>query len=177
MIRILIFLLCFANLQKDKPGIKWEENRPLTWKDFKGKPKLNLEAVAETASGISFGFSVKTTNSKIDSFFTEVNSYFDPESSWYNKNRADAYILSHEQLHFDITELFARKLRKEISKLKVSNQIKTELNALYKNNESELAKMQYRYDLETDHSKNLEIQKKWQIYIKSEIDKLTKYKK
>jgi FtsZ-binding cell division protein ZapB len=176
VIRILVFLVCFSNVQTEKSVIEWQDDRKLTWKDFIGKPKLNSRAVAETASGISFGFSVKTTNSNIDSFSTEVNTYFYPEDSWYNVNKADAYILRHEQLHFDITELYARKLRKEISELKVSNQVRTALKAIYKNNETELAKKQNRYDLETNHSKNIENQKKWQEYVKAELDKLTKYK-
>ena len=168
--------MCFINIQTEKPVVTWQESTKLTWQDFKGKPKLNSGAVAETASGISFGFSVKTTNSNIDSFSAEVHAYFYPEDSWFNKDRADDYILDHEQLHFDITELFARKFRKEISELKVSNHVKKELKALYKNNETDLGKMQNRYDLETNHSKNSETQKQWQVYIKEELDKLSQFK-
>lgn len=176
MIRVLIFLLCFVNFQTEKPVISWQENKSLTWKDFKGKPKLNSHAVAETASGISFGFSVKKTNNIVVSFSTEVNTYFYPENSWVNPDRATPYILGHEQLHFDITELFARKFRKDISELKVSNSVKDQLQILYQNNQEELGVMQRQYDLETNHSKNPEIQNKWQLYIKEELNKLSKYK-
>ncbi|WP_246124846.1 DUF922 domain-containing protein [Algibacter pacificus] len=176
MIRTFVLLICFFSLQKEKSIILWNENNKLSWHDFKGKPKPDSGAAAETASGISFGFSIKKTNENVVSFSTEVDTNFYPEESWVNTDLANAYILGHEQLHFDITELFARKFRKEISELKVSNSIKVELKTLYKNNASELDKHQKRYDEETNHSENLEIQKQWQRYIKLELKKLSKYK-
>ena len=176
MIRILAILCCFITLEKDKPVVFWQENNMLTWENFKGEPKLNSVAVAETVSGISFGFSVKKRNADVVSFSTEVNAYFYPEESWFDKKRSNPYILKHEQLHFDITELFARKFRKGISELKVSNHINDELKVLYQNNETGLIQFQKRYDEETNHSENFDIQKKWQLYVKSELDKLSKYK-
>ncbi|MCL5127924.1 DUF922 domain-containing protein [Algibacter sp. L4_22] len=176
MIRTLVLLCCFIGFQTEKPVISWTDNYKLSWTDFRGKPKQNSGAVAETASGISFGFSLKKLESNVVSFSTEVNAYFYPEDSWFHPEQASAYILGHEQLHFDITELFARKFRKGISELKISNNIKEQLKTLYKNSEKGLGMMQRQYDAETNHSKNPEIQKEWQLYIKSELDKLSKYK-
>jgi len=176
LIRILAILCFFINLEKEKPVIAWQENNKLTWADFKGEPKLNSGAAAETASGINFGFSVKEVNANVVSFSTEVKAYFYPEKSWFRAEHNTPYILSHEQLHFDITELFARKLIKDISELKVSNSIKSELKTLYQNNENALREFQKRYDEETNHSENPENQKKWQDDIKLELDKLSEYK-
>ncbi|WP_405292775.1 DUF922 domain-containing protein [Algibacter sp. Ld11] len=176
MIRIVAFLFCFISFQTIEPVISWQDDYKLSWLDFKGEPKQNSVAVAETASGIRFGFSFKELNSNIVSFTTEVHAYFSTEKSWFHKEKASDYILEHEQLHFDLTELFARKFRKEITELKVSNQIKAELKALYKQHVTELGIMQRRYDEETDHSKNRDMQLKWQSYVKVELNKLSKYK-
>lgn len=156
--------------------MSWSESYKLSWADFEGKPNYQVNAVAITASGISFGFSVKETNSKIVSFTTEVFCHFYPEQSWYKPAVADAHVLGHEQLHFNITELYARKFRQRISKLKVSNTIKTELRQLNKTINKELADMQDKYDAETNYSRNFENQSKWESYISEELKKLSKYK-
>jgi len=101
---------------------------------------------------------------------------FFPEQSWYKPNIADAHVLGHEQLHFDITELHVRKFRKRISLLKVSNTIKGELRELNKTINKELAAMQDNYDAETNYSRNIENQSKWKTYISDELEKLSKYK-
>ncbi|GAL64670.1 hypothetical protein JCM19300_4486 [Algibacter lectus] len=36
--------------------------------------------------------------------------------------------------------------------------------------------MQKRYDAETDHSKKIDAQQRWQLFIKKELDKLSKFK-
>ena len=156
--------------------MSWNASYKLSWSDFKGKPDQSVSAVAITASGISFGFSTKETDSKIISFSTEVFCHFYPEQSWYKPNIADAHVLGHEQLHFDITELHVRKFRKRISLLKVSNTIKGELRELNKTINKELAAMQDNYDAETNYSRNIENQSKWKTYISDELEKLSKYK-
>ena len=84
----------------------------------------NTDAVAVTASGITFSFSVSQSNAVFVDFNAEVEAHFYPEKSWYLKDKGDDHILAHEQLHFDITELHVRQLRFNISRLKVSQNIK-----------------------------------------------------
>ena len=126
----IIAFLCIGNSSEDDT-ISWNENRKLTWADLKDQPNLNSGAVALTASGITFGFSIQKSGGRPTSFNTTVESLFYPDKSWYIEERADNYILGHEQLHFDITELHARKFRQQISRLKVSSRIRSELNRLH----------------------------------------------
>jgi len=173
---IFAFLCLFLVLPTNEKTIAWNDQRKLTWNDFKAKPKANTSAVALTASGITFGYSVKQSNTEIISFNANVESHFYPNKSWFIKERADNYILAHEQLHFDITELHVRKLREQISKLKVSNSIKNELNILHKNSNAKLSEMQHLYDKQSQHSIHKEAQVKWQYYIKKELKKLEAFK-
>lgn len=154
----------------------WDESYKLTWEDFKGKPNKMDGAVAVTSSGITFSYSTRRSNKKVVSFSTEVYAHFYPEQSWYKPERANVHILGHEQLHFDITELHARKFRKRIKLLKASNDVVKELNILHKTTNEDLAALQDKYDAETDFSRNYEAQVKWQIYIAKELKKLDAYK-
>ena len=173
--KIFFVLCCFLCVQEE-PTLSWDEAYKLTWEDFKGESNHDISAVAITASGISFGFSFKQTDTDIISFTTNVFTHFYPEQSWYKPDIADANVLGHEQLHFDITELFARKFRQRISHLKVSNAIRSELESLNKTINKELSVMQNTYDSETDFSRNFEQQDKWKVYIANALQNLSNYK-
>ena len=111
-------LFCFLVLgfarSSNEETMTWNESRKLTWADFKAQPNYDSNAVALTASGITFGYSVKTSGKRIVDFSTTVEAHFYPKKSWHFKDKSDAYILGHEQLHFDITELYARKFRQQL---------------------------------------------------------------
>ncbi len=175
MVKVLLILCCFFCVQ-DEAVMSWNESYKLSWADFNGKPDYGVSAVAITASGISFGFSVKESDSRVISFTTEVFCHFYPEQSWYKPDVADAHVLGHEQLHFDITELHARKFRHRISQLKLSNNIKKELRELNKAVNKELSLLQNKYDTESNYSRNFENQAKWKTYIAEELKKFSKYK-
>ncbi|TXG35634.1 DUF922 domain-containing protein [Seonamhaeicola maritimus] len=176
MIRLVFLLCCFLCVKNDEPVIAWNDTYKLTWSDFKGEPDIYSSAVATTASGITFGFSIKQTNGRAVSFKTNVNAHFYPKKSWYKPDRANIHVLNHEQLHFNITELFARKFRYRISKIVISKSLKEELQNLHKTINKELAMMQDKYDDETNHSRSIEFQSKWEGYIKLELKKYSKYK-
>ncbi len=156
--------------------ISWRDDIKLTWSEFKGVPKPNMSAVAVTASGITFEFSVKETGSRIVSFDANVFAHFYPNKSWYIKEESDNHILAHEQLHFDITELYARKFRKQIVQLNVTNNLKSELRSLHNNINKEVAIAQNLYDQESNNSVNREFQAKWEKFVKQELIKLDAYK-
>ena len=89
---------------------------------------------------------------------------------------ADDYILAHEQLHFDITELHVRKLKKQISALKVTKNIGSILDRLLHNINNELSKMQNQYDSESKNSTDKDAQYKWEVFIAKELKAYQNYK-
>ncbi|MDX1601725.1 MAG: DUF922 domain-containing protein [Salinimicrobium sediminis] len=172
---LLIFFLGFsANAQLPDNRISWTTDL-LTWENFAGKPDPANPFHANTSSGISYSWSMKQTGVNIE-FIYEVQSYFLPGESWVKPGRNSAHLLAHEQLHFDITELHARKLRKAMEEvdLKTPN-LKPALQSIYKNVESSRADMQQQFDAETRHSMDAETQLKWQKYIKEELEKLSDF--
>lgn len=159
----------------EEERLGWKEN-VLTWSDFKGTPDPASPFAANTSSGISYGWSMKGSAAGKE-YTYEVTSFFIPGKSWVKGGSASANLLSHEQLHFDITELFARKLRKALTEFDFDNarDLKADLQALYKHAEKERALMQQKFDVETRHSMNAAAQLEWQKLIKEELSKLEKF--
>jgi uncharacterized protein YydD (DUF2326 family) len=171
---IVSFLLC---LQSDTPEFPWHQDHKLKWTDFQGKPDVSSSAVAVTASGITFSYSVeKSSIHGVTGFNAKALAHFYPEHSWHKKEAVNDHILKHEQFHFNITELNVRYFREKISKLKASASIAKELSELQKQANTDLAIMQKRYDAETNYSINKEEQVRWIVFVNKELKRLEKYK-
>ncbi len=123
---------------------------------------------ATTASGLSYQFSTTEANGKYVLDYM-VNTYFYPNKSWYQPKICDEVILSHEQLHFDISELFARKMRKIMDTTNFTKNVKAEVKAIYLYINRELAEFQQLYDQETNYSRNVEQQLSWNQKIKDTL--------
>jgi uncharacterized protein YeaO (DUF488 family) len=138
--------------------IQWQANRLLKWPDFKGTAPQNSEHAAQTNSGISLD--LQGTN---NSFSISVTAHFDKQKSWAQRASESDYLLNHEQLHFNITELFARKLRKKImyGKWTRSDELNKAIQPLYDANKNDWKAFQAKYDKETNHSLNHEAQELW----------------
>ena len=86
--RLLIVFLFFLNVSSnDEVTISWSDSKKLTWADFKGQIDQNTDAVAVTASGITFSFSVSQSNGVFVDFNAEADAHFYPEKSWYLKDK------------------------------------------------------------------------------------------
>lgn len=103
-------LICFA--QKDAVKIPWGTS--LTWKDFKAQPDKSSPYLASTYSGFSFSYSYKMEGGEPE-FTYEVKTNFYPDRSWLKPGNGTKKLLGHEQLHFDISELYARKFKQYLA--------------------------------------------------------------
>jgi len=183
--RILIIGLTFFTLlsgsqcerANSEDRIVWDSDRKLTWKDFKGKPDKNDTIyVARTFTQIYFEYEEKDHSIEFD-----IPCYFYRNLSWSkskSKKQTSQWLLEHEQLHFDITELMARKVRKEFSEYKSRDLGTTyaELKAIYnKYDNDERLRINTAYDEETEHGTIRDKQKEWEKKIEKELFKLRKY--
>lgn len=155
--------------------IEWSDIEKLEWKDFKGKPDKNDSIYkAKTFSQIYFEYKEEELYILFD-----IKSYFYCHLSWSkSKKQSSQWLLEHEQLHFDIAELMARKIRKEFSDYKSYNlkNSYTELQDIYnKYDIDERLKINTAYDSETDHGLIRDKQKEWETKIAKELKKLGKY--
>lgn len=143
----------------------WKPDFRLSWNDFKGSIPENSNAAATTASGISYNFSTYYEGKEIKIDF-KVQSFFYPTKSWYKPKVCNEVTLLHEQLHFDITELYARKLRERLANATFSKNVKEEVRKIYKTTLRQLNDFQNKYDSETNYSRNLPVQERWVKEIK-----------
>ena len=169
-----LFLIIGFSVQAQLPEnrIPWTSEL-LTWEDFSGTPDPANPFHANTSSGISYSWSMRQSENDIE-FKYEIHTYFLPGESWVKPGKNTLHLLEHEQLHFDITELHGRKLRKAMEEFDVRNtrDIKPALQAIYKEIESSRHGMQKSFDAETRHSNDAAAQLKWQMFIKEELEKL-----
>jgi hypothetical protein len=150
--------------QEIEDSYLWDAETKLVWADFKGDIPPDAVPAATTASGISYKYSANLLHHEVNLDF-EVNAFFYPNESWYKPDVCNDLILSHEQLHFDISELFARKMRKRLNETSFSDNVKAEIRKIYKETLKELADFQDRYDWETNFSRNREAQLRWNTQI------------
>jgi predicted secreted Zn-dependent protease len=95
--------------------------------------------------------------------------------SIWEKDKTDL-ILGHEQGHFDIAEIYIRKLYQAVKQYTFNKKTyKTELRDIYQRIAKEKDSFQNEYDAATHHSINVEQQKIWEAKIKATLKELDDY--
>lgn len=169
---IPFFLLVTSSLfaqSSEEELLDWSATRKLTWADYKSSPEPDSDAAASTTTylGISYDISNRSFSYKIESRFSKTRSW---------GLHKTAYILSHEQGHFDIAEIFARKLNKKMSEYKFDRRTyEKHLNKIYDDVTKEKTAFQNKYDRETNHSINKEEQAKWLKLIETMLEESDAY--
>ncbi|GAA4319897.1 hypothetical protein GCM10023115_46630 [Pontixanthobacter gangjinensis] len=146
----------------------------MTWADFKAAPDYSISYSANTNSGISYSWNYSTATGEPVLEY-EVFSNFYPKRSWVKGIENEEYLLAHEQLHFDISELHARKLRKAVEEYEIGRNIRRDLRNIYDRIDKERVTMQNQFDRETSHSENRSAEMKWRKFIAAELKKLGNY--
>ena len=115
-----ISLLSFSFVKDE--FILWQENKKLKIQDFKADNKdtikVNRKQFLGAISAIRIEYSSFQRNKNSVPDFS-IKTYFDPNESWMLLK--NDYVLQHEQIHFDLTELYARKMRKSVESLRQKN--------------------------------------------------------
>ncbi|MHA7059830.1 hypothetical protein ACWGOQ_0021560 [Aquimarina sp. M1] len=129
MIRILFITFLYTSIvfgQKDivvdSNIIQWEEGVFLKPEDFKLVKEIdpfNVENALTTyrIEILPKEVIVDEKNNIVNYLKMNLATYFYKNKSWLG-NKQDPKHLAREQLHFDIAELFARKMRKSFEELK-----------------------------------------------------------
>jgi Bacterial protein of unknown function (DUF922) len=161
--------LSAAGQGKNEELIPWNKNQKLTWADYKGKVRTGSDAAASTATylGIEYNFGRNGFDYKITCSFSKTKSW--------GLHKTD-YILTHEQGHFDIAEIFARRLNKQMGEYVFDkNTFKDDLKNIYMKLTAEKEDFQNQYDRETNHSINKEKQTEWLRKIEEELKTLKSF--
>jgi len=142
----------------------------ITWDDFVFKSSSPNGHMALSASYIKVkGYWDKSLPNY------KVNAVFNRELSW-TTDTVSTNLLKHEQLHFDIAELYARKIRVAIDELG-NNDINEDLpyNEIIIILLDSCDRIQDFYDMKTSHGVYIPIQDAWEKTISNELDNLSDY--
>lgn len=140
---------------EDTEYIPWTMNERLCWDDFKSEPKTGTDAVASTST--SLGIAYQMVNGDLT---YHITCNFSKVKSW-GLMKTD-YILAHEQGHFDITEIYARKLNEALENYEFNRKtFKKDINQIYQSIVLQKEEMQKLYDGESDHSRHRKLQYEW----------------
>jgi hypothetical protein len=148
--------------------IQWSAHKKLSWSDFQGQPDRYSDMQAMTHSGIDFSYDCYRGEFRVN-----IQASFDPSKSWRKRSASDR-ILAHEQLHFDITELCARRMRKAFSEqpdpCRLGN---AQIMKIANQHFDYWKKLQQQYDIETRHSILREKQAEWEGKVAAELTVLS----
>jgi hypothetical protein len=151
--------------------IEWKKTTTLKWSDFKGKPDNSIEYKAMTYSRIGL-----EADFEDNTFIVDVKTYFVRNKSW-TKNKESENLLRHEQVHFDIAEVIARKIRKAYSEYESTDleETQTYLQETYNEYYGPVWDSYNQYDEDTNHGLVKEEQTRWEKKIEKELKELEKY--
>lgn len=155
-IAVLGIVLIAPVVSRAQDTVYWRSGRPLTWSDYRAVPEANSPFAAITTAGIAYTLSYTKRSMK-----TRVFCYMLPDKSWA-KERGRRALLEHEQLHFDITELFARRLERAFKAYHFTfATVGRDLQKIFDRINREKTETNEQYDKETNFSLNAVRQARW----------------
>ena len=163
-----LLLVCVTVIQTNNL-IPWSASRKLAWSDFKGTPDSHSPNAALTSSNINIEFGYDD-----DRFQYAIKCNFDKNRSWVRIKNNE--VLAHEQGHFDIAEIYARKLNRIMKAYRFNAKTaSTDVNLLYENTMKQHRQVQTQYDHETDYSRNKQKQEEWLKKIADDLKGLEEF--
>lgn len=150
LLKYFLILLLFPSVlfsqSSNEEVLEWDPSRKLSWADYKARPNPDSDAAASTTTYLGINYNITSR-----SFSYKIYSRFSKTRSW--GLHKTAHILSHEQGHFDIAEIFARKLHKKMSEYEFNKKTyNKDLEKIYRDVTKEKEDTQNQYDKETNHS-------------------------
>lgn len=163
------------NENKQSDTLRWRKDYHLNWSDFQGKDESNSPYSAQSNCIYTLKTIPDFSNDTL--YITEVlHPCFTRKASWVKPDALQDSLLLHEQLHFDLCELYGRKFRQRLktldfSLLQFDAQIKSTFESIWK----EYGDAQRMYDAETEHGIIREKQNEWIIKVENELEQLREF--
>lgn len=158
-------------------AIPWSSARRLVWADFQGPPAQGGREAARTAYALFYGWKCRG-----QAFEFRVTAAFLPKQSWVKAATVRDSVesrrtLQHEQTHFDVSEVYARRMRRYFGDLpELCAKSDDELTALAQRLVQEEKAAQRRYDEETANGLVAVKQAEWDREIARQLTWLSRYK-
>ena len=149
---------------------QWKDHSHLSWEDFRGPVHAESEESA-AATNCSIGF--KTIMPAVGST-PEIVVYnkFYINRSWVRSDAKVSTILTHEQGHFDLCEVYTRELKRRMDAFRFegATNVRQSLYNIYEAVSREYEARQQAYEQETAHGTILGEQARWVKAIALELE-------
>ena len=162
---ILIYAEVFSQ-QLD--AISYHPERKLNWDDFQGTPDYS-----DSTKAAQISTTIQLRSGKVN-FWTGKAQFVGSAlmykgKSWVKPGFQNDYVLSHEQIHFDIAYIVVKKLEADINSVNVNILNKSLIDAMYKNWHAIFLLNEQTYDLMTDGGNDVQMQRYYEKKIKGEL--------
>jgi hypothetical protein len=162
--------------------ICWQEGVKLHWQDFEASSYFMAANLLDVRVGACSAAEVAVlpcTDARGKSTFL-VESFFVKQHSWVRDSvvMKNPVLLAHEQLHFDINELFARKVRRQVAQYYTAGrymfgpELAREITRLL----NEKTAFNMRFDDDTHRNPSPDSLHKWQVVVTQALQALAAYK-
>jgi hypothetical protein len=162
--------------------ICWQQGVKLRWQDFAAPHYFLQASLLDVRVGACSAAEVAVLpfqDAQGKSTFL-VESFFVKKHSWVRDSAVmrNAVVLAHEQVHFDINELFARKVRQQVAQWSAAGRYMYGPELARESTRLLNAKTTFnaRFDLEAHHDPSEEEVQKWQLLVNQELAALEAYK-
>lgn len=154
---------------RDNDTVFYDRTRPLTWADFKAKPRVGTRYAAEVNPNFGYEGRSRVVNGVIELNLV-LKVYTLKSGSWATPPALNAYSLNHEQRHFDIAKIEAERFKRIIIPDSLSLEDYNS-NVQFKFIESfrTMNLRQQQYDDETNHGIDQTAQERWNQRIEGEL--------
>lgn len=151
---------------KDKDYIYWSDEYELVWTDFEEIPERYSEHAAFSVVGYESSF-----NMNGQQYEAEIKTYFSKNESWSKSWIAS--LLLHEQGHFDLAEVNARRFRKRVKEAMEAGTISVSVfEEMSDEAMADLDEAQKAYDEATNYSMDYRAQLEWTEKIAAQLKSL-----
>ena len=167
------FLHSRAQATISNDTLHWNESRPLTWDDFKAEPMEGVGLMGEV-------FCMNSANYNRPNAFQKsrfkVVAIFDRTKSWINDEaKSDAGLL-YFQVVFNIYEVHARSLRKDLATSKFGMDPAPQFQEKYNTSMTNLTNEYNQFRRETKMGVDKDALTAWNTKVLDELKALEEYK-
>lgn len=163
---LIVFLFCISNIFAQGNDSLVLFTKQIQWSSFKGAPNSDISGAKISTL---FILKVRRVNKWNGTLLFKAFALMDPSKSWVKPGYADQYTLLHEQTHFNITQICAKKLQAELNQMKLKSRKSAMIEVTLTKWQSKMEVLQEQYDLETMYGNDTEAQKLWNEKIIAEL--------
>lgn len=161
---LLSIFILIPSLWFSQQNLEWSRQNRLSFDDFKGEIGISTAAAV---SSVSIKFKILSQSIWTGRIKVKIYADFDQLSSWVKPEYKTLQLLAHEQGHFDIAEIFAKKLQKKIDvEIKGSQDFIEKFQKTYDDMYKEHLEFQDKYEIDTDMGRDFKKQEEYSKLIK-----------